>query len=341
MNPSNPPVLLILNQMAGPMTWELAEDLGKALGPVALLTGHPDTLAKGSRETVYLYPAAPYQRGRYPRRVFSWLQYLIQALFWIGRWPRKTPLLLFSNPPLLPWLGVLMRRLRGHPYGVMVHDIYPDLLVRLGVVSERHLITRVWRGLNRKGYEHAEVVMTLGECMAANLAQQFDAGRTNAGRIEVIYPWADTEVIRPIPKEENWFAQRYNQVDKLTVMYSGNMGIAHDIETMLAAAQRLQDVPDVHFMFIGAGPKWSLVADTIHEKKLTNVTLLPWQPEADLPFTLATGDMAVVSLESYAQGLAIPKSRVRAGRGLCVVGRHGWRRRTEVVVAVLSFWHGR
>lgn len=303
---SKTPRLLILNQMAGPMTWELAEDLGAALGGVALLTGHPDTLAKGSRAAVQLYPAAPYQRGSYPRRMLSWLAYWVQAFAWLWRWPAATPLLLFSNPPLLPWLGWLMRRLRGQRYYVMVHDIYPDVLVRSGALAEHHPLIRLWRWLNRCAYEQAEVVMTLGECMAANLAGQFDPTQTQAGRVEIIYPWADTDLIRPIPKAENPFAQKYGQVDKLTVMYSGNMGLAHDIETMLAAAEALHDEPKIHFMFIGDGPKWPLVEEAIRTRRLANVTLLPWQPEEVLPLSLATADIGLVSLDELARGLAIP-----------------------------------
>jgi glycosyltransferase involved in cell wall biosynthesis len=324
MGENRSPALLILNQMAGPMTWELAEDLGQALGGVALLTGHPDTLAKEGRETVALYPAAPYQRGSYLRRVISWLRYLAQAFFWLWRMPRDVPLLIFSNPPLLPWLGWLMRRLRGQRYAVMVHDVWPDVLVRMGVWPERHPAVRLWRGLNRRAYEGADVVMTLGETMAANLARQFDPQRTQHGRIEIIPPWADTEVIRPIPKAENGFAREHGQVGKLTVMYSGNMGMAHDIETMLAAAQSLQDAPDIHFMFIGAGPKWQVAADTIREHGLTNVTLLGWQPEVALPFSLAAADVGLVSLEDDADGLAMPSkvyTMMAAGTALLGLSR--------------------
>ncbi len=308
--------------MAGPLTWELAEDIGATLGMAALLTGHPDTLAKGDQAQLRLFRAAPYKRGSYPVRILAWLHYMVEAFFWLWRWPRSTPLLLFSNPPCLPWLGLAMRALRGQHYSVMVHDIYPDVLTRLAGVPEQHPIVHLWRWLNRLAYERAEVVMTLGEHMAATLAKQFNPARTLAGAIKVIYPWADTEAIRPIPKAENPFAQQYGQVDKLTVMYSGNMGLGHDIETMLAAAVQLQSIPDIHFMFIGAGPKWQVVADTIREQKLSNVTLLPWQPEHMLPYTLATADIALVSLEPEMASLAIPSkafSSLAAGTPIMVI----------------------
>jgi glycosyltransferase involved in cell wall biosynthesis len=303
------PAVLILNQMAGPITWELAEDMGDALGHVALLTGHPDTLQK-SHPQVQMFPAAPYQRGSFPRRALSWVHYWLQAFFWLWRWPKETPLLLFTNPPLLCWLGWLMRVLRGTPYSVMVHDIYPDILVRMSGFSEKHLLIRLWRWLNRRAYERADVVMTLGEYMAATLAQQFDPAQTRQGKIEVIYPWVDTDKIKPIPKAENWFAQKYDQVDKLTVMYSGNMGLGHDIETMLEAARHLQDTLNIHFMFIGAGPKWQMAFDAQQKEGLQNITVLGWQPEEFLPFSLAIADVAVVSLDKGMEGLAVPSKSI-------------------------------
>ncbi|HLD46379.1 MAG TPA: glycosyltransferase, partial [Desulfobaccales bacterium] len=94
--------------------------------------------------------------------------------------------------------------------------------------------------------------------------------------------------------------------------YSGNMGMGHDIETMLNAARRLRPARDLHFMFIGAGPKWQSVADYLRLEAPDNVTLLPWQPEAVVPFSLAAADVALVSLEAGAEGLAFPSKALSA-----------------------------
>lgn len=300
------PKILLLNQMAGPMTWELAVDLGNALGTVALLTGHPDTLAKGSRENVQLHRSITYQRGSGLQRAWSWLRYAVHALVWVWKFPAHVPLIAFSNPPIVIWACWLLRWLRGTPYAVMVHDIYPDTAVRLGAASERSLVVRVWRWLNRHAYERASLVMTLGEHMAAHLEGQFDARRTRAGRVIVIPPWADAQALRPIPKSQNWFARKYKQTECLTVMYSGNMGRGHDLETILAAAGRLTDEAKIHFMLIGAGPKWEMVRSQLSQLKYSNVTLLPWQDEAVIPFSLATADLGIVSLEREMTGLAVP-----------------------------------
>jgi colanic acid biosynthesis glycosyl transferase WcaI len=300
------PGLLVLNQMAGPLAMELVEDLAQEFGPVDLLTGHPDSLARSGSGPVRIVAAATYVRGGFGRRVLAWLHYLRQALFWLARSPRRTPVLVFSNPPLLPWLAGIVCGLRRQPYAVMVYDIYPDVLVGLGKISSGSALARLWRIFNRWAYERAGVVMTIGEYMAATLSRQFDPRRTAAGYIPVVYPWADTSVIRPLPKDQNWFAREHGQVDRLTVMYSGNMGIGHDLETMLAAAERLQSVPAVHFLFIGDGPKRALIAEAIDSGRVMNVTLLDWQPESVLPYSLTCADISLVSLEEGMSGLAVP-----------------------------------
>ena len=303
---SDRPALRILNQMAGPMTWELAIDLAAALGRVDMLTGHPDTIAKGSQAGVHLYATKAYQRGSNFRRFTSWLCYVTHAGIWLLSHARSAPVLVFSNPPITIWVCWLLNRLTGLRYAVMVHDIYPDTLERMKIVRPSNPVARLWRYANRLAYERAEVVMTLGHHMANHIIRQFDPAKTSAGELLVVEPWADENRFEPIEKNNNWFAANHQQIDKLTIMYSGNMGRGHDIESILTASEAFGDEVNVKFMFIGAGPKWEIIADYIDANLPKNISLLPWQSEDDLPFTLATADLGVVSLEKELTGLAVP-----------------------------------
>lgn len=291
--------LLILAQAAGNMIAELAEDAGSCaifgtfhMKPLPLLP-----------PTVTVHSAPPLCIDGTVGRLWSWFRYLVWAAAWVVRQPRNAHMLLFSNPPPLPILGYLLRKLTGRTYTVVVYDIYPDLLVRIGKLRKTGLIARLWRTANRLAYGAADHVVTLGPCMVETLALQTTAP------IVVIPPWVDTAAVRPVPKDQNPVAREYHQTGKLTVMYMGKMGISHDMETMLAAAARLQDTPDVHFMFIGAGPKW----DTVRRlaEGLSNVTLLPWQSER-VPLFHAMADIATVSLEAVASGVEVPSRTVFA-----------------------------
>jgi glycosyltransferase involved in cell wall biosynthesis len=302
------PTVLVLNQWAGPITWELSESLGGILGTVALLTGHTDTLNQNDSPHVKLFAAPAHNRSNYARRVVSWVRYLWRAFFWVWRFPRTSPLILYSNPPFLPWLGLLFKILRRQDYILIIHDIYPDTLVQLKKMSSTHLVVRLWRYVNCMAYARAALISTLGEQMAKNIAAQLPASKTV--EIDVTPPWVDTEFIRPIARQDNGFHKEYGLQDKMVVLYSGNMGFGHDIETMLEAARRLQTQPEIHFVFIGAGPKWQLVQQVLEEEHLPNLTLLSWLPLERLPYSLSAGDLSLVSIEDGVEGLVLPSKAI-------------------------------
>lgn len=304
-NSPKDPRIIFLNQMATPLLMELAEDISKEWSPSLLITGNSGTL-RGSRTASLSIIAAPkYQRGSHISRILSWIQYSVYVLY--RCWRLKSNVLLFVvSPPFLGMIAYLFRRLRGQHYVVLVYDIFPDVLVRFRTLKESGLITRFWRRLNHLVWEKAEIVFTIGDGMAANLERRFDASKTLAGKVIVIPNWANTDWIRPVMKDKNEFARQYGQVGKLTVMYSGNLGKTHDIETILAAAKELRSYDSIHFMIVGDGAKRSLVEEVKSREGLNNLTILPFQPENILPVSLATADIAVVTVDKGIEGLMVP-----------------------------------
>ena len=300
------PTLLVLNQMATPLTWQFAEDWARTVGPVELLTGHRDALRLASVNGVSVVAAPPYVRGSLFAGTLSWLAYAWHAARWIWRFPPDTRVLFYTSPPILPWLGPVLQRLRGQRYAVMVHDIYPDVLVRLGKLRKSSLLVRTWRQLNRRSYERADLVMTLGARMAELLGNTFDATKTKSGRIAIAPLWVDTVALRPVVKSENWFAVEHQQSGKITVMYSGNIGFSHDVESLLAAAGEMRNDARFHFVIIGSGPKWQSVVDAVRKRSLSNVTVLPWQPEEAFPYSVAAADIAVIPLDASVAGMSLP-----------------------------------
>ena len=91
-----------------------------------------------------------------------------------------------------------------------------------------------------------------------------------------------------------------------TVLYSGNMGNTHDIESILAVVRELKDHETIRFLFIGEGAKWPLVEKTISAEGLDNVTLLPFQPEDILPYSMATGDIGIVAYQAGTEHCIVP-----------------------------------
>ncbi|HIA01381.1 MAG TPA: glycosyltransferase WbuB [Myxococcales bacterium] len=124
--------------------------------------------------------------------------------------------------------------------------------------------------------------------------------------------WADTDTIKPIQKSDNPFAVEHGQADKITVLYSGNMGAAHGLLPVIEAAQLLEEHSGTSFLFIGDGIGKAEAEQAVAERRLSNVSLLGFQPWEVLPHSLATGDIAVVIQAPGSEHLSVPSKTYTA-----------------------------
>lgn len=315
--------LVLLNQMAGPLFRQLAEGLaGRYPDGAQLVTGHPDTLAMAGKLAPNLeVVAAPgYDRSSRFHRVYSWFRYLLSVTNRILFARKGDALLLVSNPPLLgPWVW-LLTFLRPVPYGVLVYDVYPDVLEQMGLIRAGSLSSRLWRAVARLVFRRARVVITIGARMATRLQRQ--VGSVGAV-VAVVPPWADVEMIRPLARVQNPHLSRFIEPDDIVVLYSGNMGASHDIDSMLAAAESLRAHRRIRFLFIGDGEKRAAVEAYIQRFPEGNVRLFPFQPEALLPYTLTLGDISLVALDEGMEDLMVPSkvfSYLAAGSAILAIG---------------------
>lgn len=302
-----PRTYYLFNQMAGPLFRELAVAIAAGhTGRTKLFTGHPDTLSLGERiGSLEIVPMPAYDRSSKLSRLFSWARFTIHAVpvFWtMGREDRA---LIVSNPPIIAAVALVARRF-GRRFYVLVYDMFPDTLIALGQLSERGLLARLWRGLNRRFWNRSEGVFTIGARMAHRLSQQFDAPRTRLGSVHIVPVWVDTDKIKPMTRTENSFSRELGISNQTIVLYSGNMGYSHDIDSILKAAELLADDPNIMFVLIGEGAKWQDAYDFMQSRKLPNLKVLPFQPESVLPMSLAMADIALVALDKGAEGLMIP-----------------------------------
>ena len=303
----NEPQIIFLNQVSGRLFQELAEGLADSIdGQCLLYTGSDKSNEIKSTSNLKIIKAPEYHRGNYYSRLLDWFKYFWFVFWSVLKQPSSALIFIVSNPPFLPLIGYLMKKLRGQPYVVLIYDIYPDLAIYLGKMSRRGFLSRMWRWFNKIAWQNSEAVFTIGEDMAVKLESMFNANRTQLGQVAVISNWADHNFIKPLPKEKNWFAQKYGQVDKFTVLYSGNLGATHDLETTLEAAKELGDFNDIQFLVIGDGYKRAYIEKFIVQGKLSNILLLPFQAENVLPYSLTTGDVAVVTLSKGVEGLSVP-----------------------------------
>ncbi len=313
-----PARLFVINQVAGPLTLQLLQDLSAAGVECELLTGFLDA-EEGGSVPFKIVPGRTLAKAPAWKRLWTWLRFTVQAAAAAIR-RRRVPMLVVTNPPWTMLVMPLLKALLGCRYVLLVYDIYPDVLERMGSLRRGGVIAGIWRRMSRRSLLAAEGVITIGERMAGTL--QGHLRPLDSRPVEVMPNWADTDIIRPRPRSENEFALRHGLADKFVVMYSGSFGATHDTQSILRAAGMLTDLEDVRIVLIGGGTRQREVAGLVAESGLPNVILLPLQPPGTLPLSLSSAQCAIVSLDEGYEGVSVPSKTyyaLAAGAALLAV----------------------
>ena len=222
-----------------------------------------------------------------------------RALFSIKRGDK---VLVVTNPPLLPFFVRVVCWLKGAKFVLLVHDVYPDVFVPLGLMKSSHPLYRMLSWVNGKLYASADRVVALGRDMARLVEEKSQGG----AHVSVIPNWGDVDVITPMPKTENALLQKLNLTDKFVVHYSGNHGRTHDLLSIIEAAKLLEDEKDVHFLFIGEGSGKAEVVARASELELENVTFCTFVDRAELNTSLNAADVSVLAFKKGMAGISVP-----------------------------------
>jgi glycosyltransferase involved in cell wall biosynthesis len=248
-----------------------------------------------------------YNKSSSFQRIYTWLTATIQILFKILFKYRKEELFIVSNPPFATLLPLFFK----NKFSLLIFDIYPDILISHKMLKENSFIAIRWKKANKKVYNKATTIFTISEGMADNLSKY-----TDRKKIKVIPNWSNTSFLKPIDKAKNPFIKANQMENKFIVLYSGNMGLTHDIETIINIADKLREEKEILFLLIGEGEKKRKIEKMIENLGLKNCLMLPFQKTEILPFSLGSADIGIVSLDNASSLLSVPSKTY----GLMAVG---------------------
>ena len=245
--------------------------------------------------------------------------FCISALIYgIRSLKKEDSLILTTAPPFLSIVGYILNYLLGIFYFCIIYDVYPDVAVKLEAVSKNNWLVKIWDNLNQKIWNRSKGIIVLSNSMKDQILSKHPKLED---KISVIHSWADPEWIRSIDKSENWFAQKHKLVDKFTVLYSGNLGRCHDIDTIMRSAYQLKEYL-FQFVFIGGGAGVEYCMNLIKLWQLKNCILLPYQEKKNIPYSLTAGDLSLVSIKAGMEGVIAPSkfySALASGRPIAAI----------------------
>ena len=288
--------ILLVNQSVNFLTVDIANAMLSKYDDVVLMAGSITNFERPLDERVKVSKLITYNRTAALKRILTWGISFIQIFFKILFCYRKYEVLYFSNPPMSYFGATLFK----NKFSVVVYDIYPDALRNVGI-REGNFIYNYWVKKNQKTYARAEKVFTLSESMADALTKY-----VAKEKLVIIPNWSVTEKFKPIPKVENPFVKEHHLEDKFIVMYSGNMGYTHSVNVLVDVAERMKDNDNVQFLLIGQGKQRPELEARAKEQNLINCTFMDYLPVNVLPYSLASADIAMITLNEESAKVSVP-----------------------------------
>jgi len=221
-----------------------------------------------------------------------------------------------TDPPMLAVAGLALRFFKRNHVIHWAQDLYPEVAEELGVLPRRNFATNLLRDLSTAALKDCDTVVAIGRCMASRIT----ARGISYARIAIIPNWAPP--IQSLDRGSNPFRRAHGLEGEFVVVYSGNMGLAHDFDTVLDAADSLRS-QRVVFLFIGEGPRRMEVEAAARLKGIDNIRFLPPQPAEKLSESLSAADAHLVTMRSNLRGLVVPSKVygvLAAGRPCLFVG---------------------
>lgn len=237
-----------------------------------------------------------YDRSSSVKRMATWLLASMQVFFKLLFKYRDYEVVYYTNPPMACFSALLLK----NKFRIVEYDIYPDALKTIGI-SEKNFIYKIWAILKKHLYKKAEKIYTLSEGMKEVLTAY-----GSAEKIKVVPLWSASDDFKPVAKEDNLFIKQNCLDGKFIVMYSGNIGYTHSVECVVEVAKEMIDDVDVQFLIIGDGKKKVELMREVALLNLQNVCFMPFQDFKILPYSLASADLGVITLDENVSKVSVP-----------------------------------
>ena len=276
---------------------------------VDVLCGYPheyldgeDIPVKEEIDGVRIHRLKYIQTGRagFLGRIINYFSFTFMVLLNLLKTAKYRAVVVYSNPPILPWIASWAKILFGCKLMFVSYDLYPEVATVTNTLREGNIICRLMNHINKCVYRRADSVVALSSEMKEFILKNREI---TSEKVTVIPNWYEDRGEFSRDLSDNVFQDIAK--DKFVVSYFGNMGTMQDMDTILGAIRELKE-DDIFFLFAGHGNKMEKLKQIVSEEGISNVVIHDFLHGKNFRDALAVSDCALVSLEKGATGLCVP-----------------------------------
>lgn len=233
-------------------------------------------------------------------RIVNYFSFVTSMLFHIRQARKYKSIILYSNPPLLPIIALICRKIYKNKVIYVSYDVYPEIAIKTNVIENKGITAKFFIKLNKNFFAKVDTVIALSEDMKQYLQEN---RKIDSSKVVVIPNWYEdckqtegkqTDILKNVP------------TDAFIISYLGNLGTCQDETVIVELAKQLSVEKDVFFVVAGHGNKMEMLKTTVKDEKLMNVIIFPFLHGNDYETVLCKSNMCMVTLVPGLEGLCAP-----------------------------------
>jgi glycosyltransferase involved in cell wall biosynthesis len=235
----------------------------------------------------------PFPNRKAYERMLNYSSFCVSAAT-TGLFVSRPDVVIGTSPQLLVGLsGLCIARAKRVPFVFEVRDLWPESLAAVGMGNENSVLHRLLAKVAGFLYRNSDHIVVVTQAFEKYLVERWNVPRK---KISVVENGVETNLFAPSSESDSLKLQ-LNAEGKFIVCYIGTMGMAHGLETMVEAADRLrQSAPDVLFLLVGEGADKERIVALAKTRGLDNLQFVDQQPREKIPAYISASDACLVLL---------------------------------------------
>lgn len=238
------------------------------------------------------------------KRTLNYVFYMMMTII-IAPFLPKADIVISTSPQFFNGLaGYFVSRMKRCAWVLEIRDLWPESILAVGAIKNERII-RALEAIERFAYRNADHIVPVTYAFERHILER--GGR--ADRITVIRNGVDLKFFEPAEKNHA-FAKQLGVEGKFVAAYVGTHGMAHGLDLLIEAAQKLQYRDDIVILLAGDGAERARLASEVERRGLKNIKLLGQLPKTEMPKLWTITDVSLVVLKKLDLFLTVIPSKI-------------------------------
>ncbi|MDD4566106.1 MAG: glycosyltransferase family 4 protein [Eubacteriales bacterium] len=230
---------------------------------------------KGKKSLMINYISFAYHASRLAAK-------LVKEMKSNGNAPFDRVLVTQYSPVTMAIPAILVKRKLKIPFILYCFDLWPESIVSAGLPNHGLIYFCILK-LSQWIYRKADMILISSK----NFRKYFNKKLNIRDKIKYL----------PIYAEDLFSAEAKDPSETTNLVFAGNVGEMQSMDTVIKAADRVRERPDIHFHIVGDGSALERSKQLAEELKLVNLTFHGRHPLEDMPKYYDMADAFLVTLK--------------------------------------------